>query len=86
MWMPLKTNGLSRVNAPTAPNCKKGPVACREDDMLIKYTQRNKRHADLKKTATDIYRFHTHFISENETLTVPGVREEQLAILVATGD
>lgn len=32
MLKPLKTNELSRVNAPTAPNCKKGAVACREAD------------------------------------------------------
>lgn len=26
--MALKMKGLSRVTAPTAPNCRKGPVAC----------------------------------------------------------
>lgn len=43
-----KTKGLSRVNAPTAPNCKKGPMACKDDNMhqihTIMYTQTNKSH------------------------------------------
>lgn len=27
-WKPSKMIGLNRVNAPTVPNCRKGPVAC----------------------------------------------------------
>lgn len=27
-WKPLKMIGLNRINAPTAPNWRKGPVAC----------------------------------------------------------
>lgn len=29
-WKPLKMIGLNRISAPTAPNCRKGPVACRK--------------------------------------------------------
>lgn len=48
VWKPLKTNGLSRVNAPTAPNCKKGPVACQEDDTHVKNTC-ERRQVSVKK-------------------------------------
>lgn len=85
VWKPLKTNGLSRVNAPTAPNCKKGPVACQEDDTHVKNTCERRQVSVKKQTIKNRqYQSVTHLSSENQILTVPGVREERLAILVAT--
>lgn len=60
VWNPRKMNELSRVHAPTAPNCRKGAVACPEADMHIRNTwctQTTKIHVKKQQTFTLLVSF-----------------------------